>query len=305
MPDPTVRHFWRYLRAHPVVLGAYIFASLVVIGAVLGPTLAPFSPTTADVGNKLAPPGARHLFGTDSVGLDVFSRVISAPRIDLTIAVVGVIASMVIGVALGLVSGFFDRGLAGAASQLILRVTDMVQSFPVFVLAMALVAAAGQNIQNVILAVAFVNIPFYLRLVNTQVRSLRHRAFVESAQLSGVRPIRTLVRHLLPNAMAPAVAQMSVNFGWAILLTAGLSFAGAGVRPPTAEWGLMISQGAADIESGVWWTTVFPGLALSLTVFSFALITQSVGDLMDPVLRAALGHETAETVGPRFSGAST
>jgi peptide/nickel transport system permease protein len=259
---------------------ACVFAFVLLLLAVAGSALAPFDPTEADVGNRLAPPNSEHWFGTDSTGLDVFSRVISAPRMDLTIAVVGVLVSMGLGVALGLISGYAEKGVGGVASALILRVTEMVQSFPVFVLAMALVASSGQNMTNVIYAVAFVNVPFYLRMVHTETRALRRRSFIESARVSGVSSRRIIGRHVLPNALTPALAQMSVNFGWAILLTAGLSFAGAGVRMPTPEWGLMIAQGVQDINSGAWWTALFPGLALTATVACFAIVGRSLEDFL-------------------------
>jgi peptide/nickel transport system permease protein len=275
-----VSGLWPYLRRRPGTLVAYAFAAVLLLLAAAGPAIAPYDPTQADIGNRLAPPSGEHWLGTDSTGLDVFSRVISAPRTDLAIAVVGVLVSMGLGVALGLTSGYADRGIGGVFSAGVMRVTEMVQSFPVFVLAMALVASSGQKMTNVIYAVAFVNVPFYLRMVHTESRVLRRRAFVESAQVSGVSTTRTIARHVLPNALTPALAQMSVNFGWAILLTAGLSFAGAGVRMPTPEWGLMIAQGVQDINGGVWWTAVFPGVALTATVACFAIVGRSLEDLL-------------------------
>ncbi|MEA2168644.1 MAG: peptide/nickel transport system permease protein [Solirubrobacteraceae bacterium] len=275
-----MRTFGRHVLSRPGTLAAYVFAAVLLLLAVVGPAVAPYDPTQADIGNRLAAPSAEHWFGTDSTGLDVFSRVICAPRTDLAIAVIGVLVSMGLGVALGLVSGYAETGLGGVVSAVILRVTEMIQSFPVFVLAMALVASSGQKMTNVIYAVAFVNVPFYLRMVHTESRVLRRRAFVESARVSGVRPPRIVARHILPNALTPALAQMSVNFGWAILLTAGLSFAGAGVRMPTPEWGLMIAQGVQDTNSGAWWTAVFPGVALTATVACFALVGRSLEEAL-------------------------
>jgi peptide/nickel transport system permease protein len=294
-----------YLRHHPGTLVAYVFAVVLLLLVVVGPSIAPFDPTEADIGERLVAPGSAHWLGTDSAGLDVFSRVISAPRTDLAIAVIGVLVSMGLGVALGLISGYAHGGVAGAAGTAILRCTEMVQSFPVFVLAMALVASSGQKMTNVIYAVAFVNVPFYLRLVYTETRALRQRAFVESARVSGVGTARIIGRHLLPNAMTPALAQMSVNFGWAILLTAGLSFAGAGVRAPTPEWGLMIAQGVQDIISGVWWTALFPGLALTATVACFAIVGRSLEQLLGSGGdRARTGGEARRAVRARAAWGS-
>lgn len=267
------------------VLGATIVV-IVCLLAIFGPHVGPYDPTlTTD--NVAAPPPALseapglfwawisgdleappHWMGTDASGYDVFSRVIAAPRTDLTIALAANGLSLVLGVMLGLIAGYFRN----VATELLMRVSDVMQSFPVFISAMVLVALAGRSTANIVIALAFVYTPIYLRLTRTEVLTQKVRGFVEAARASGNTEIAIALRHVLPNSLTPALIQASVTIGFAILLTAGLSFVGAGVRPPTPEWGLMISTGANQIILGEWWPSVFPGIAISLTVFGFAVL---------------------------------
>ena len=169
-----------------------------------------------------------------------------------------------------------------------MRAADVLQAFPVFVFAIALVASLGQSLQTVIIAIAFVNTPIYLRLMRSQVVAIRQMRFVEASVVAGLSDLQTVLRHVIPNALGPVLAQLSVNIGWAILLTAGLSFVGAGVRAPTPEWGSMIAMGFQNVVTGQWWPSVFPGIALAITVFGFALIGSSIETMADPVQRRAL-----------------
>jgi peptide/nickel transport system permease protein len=209
-----------------------------------------------------------HFMGTDVSGYDIFSRVIAAPRTDLLIALTANFLSLVIGVFLGLIAGYFRN----FATEFLMRVSDVMQSFPVFISAMVLVTLAGRSTGNIIIALAFVYIPIYIRLTRAEVLSQKSRGFVEAARAMGNSEIAIALRHVLPNSLTPALIQSSVTIGFAILLTAGLSFVGAGVRPPTPEWGLMISTGANTIILGEWWPSVFPGITISLTVFGFAVL---------------------------------
>jgi peptide/nickel transport system permease protein len=228
--------------------------------------------------------------GTDVSGMDIFSRVIYSGRIDLTIALFGTLFSLLIGSPLGLIAGYFSgtKGVWGWISEGIMRSADVLQAFPVFVLAIGLVAALGQSVRNVIFAIAFVNAPIYLRLLRTQALSLRERRFVEAARVAGNSELRIVFRHILPNAAAPAIVQLSVTMGWAVLLTAGLSFVGAGVEVPTPEWGSMIAVGAQNMITGQWWPALFPGIAIALTVLGFALVGDSLEFMLDPVRRRGL-----------------
>jgi peptide/nickel transport system permease protein len=282
-----VELFLLVLRQHKLfALGYFLVASIIIL-ALAAPLVAPFDPEEANASITLAPPSASHWLGTDISGMDIFSRIIYSARIDLVIAVLGTCVSILIGGPLGLIAGYFSgaRGLWGWISEIMMRVADVLQAFPVFVLAIALVAALGQSARNVILAIAFVNTPIYLRLLRTQALSLRERRFVDAARVAGNGELRIVFRHILPNAFAPAIIQASVNMGWSVLLTAGLSFVGAGVRVPTPEWGSMIAVGAQNMITGQWWPAVFPGIAIALTVLGFALIGDSLELMLDPVRR--------------------
>ena len=260
--------------------------ALVVFLAAFGPAIAPYDPTIASAPVSVAPPPLSewpgllvgtltgslsttpHWFGTDASGFDVFSRVISAPRIDLTIALAANVLSLVLGVSLGLVAGYFRNW----ATALLMRASDVLQSFPVFISAMILVALAGRSTVNIVIALALLYTPIYIRLTRSEVMSQKVRGYVEAARAMGNSEAAIAFRHVLPNSLSPALIQSSVTIGFAILLTAGLSFVGAGVRPPTPEWGLMISTGANQIILGEWWASIFPGIAISLTVFGFAVL---------------------------------
>lgn len=262
----------------------YFIVAVMVLSALFAPLIAPHDPVFADPVRFLEPPGGDFLFGSDAVGMDVFSRVLYAPRIDLTIAVSATLISAVIGSLIGAWAGYFSRGsgLRGAVAGFVMRAADVLQAFPVFVFAIALVASLGQSLHTVIAAIAFVSIPIYLRLMRAQVISIRERKFIEAATVAGVSDGRIILRHVIPNALGPVLAQLSINIGWAILLTAGLSFVGAGVRPPTPEWGTMIAAGFQNVVTGQWWPSVFPGLALALTVFGFSLVGASIETFADP-----------------------
>lgn len=284
------KYFFAVLREHPEFGLGYVIVLTVILVTFLAGWIAPYSPTTAHAAEYLKPPGWGHLMGTDSTGMDIFSRVIYAPRIDLTIAILGTLVSAVIGTLLGALVGFYQsaHGLRALACDSIVRVSDVLQAFPVFVFAIALVAIFGQSIQSIIFAIAFVNIPIYLRLMRSQVMAVRKLRYVEAAMVCGVADLGIIRRHVIPNAIAPVLAQLSVNIGFAIILTAALSFVGAGVRAPTPEWGSMIAMGFQNITTGQWWPSVFPGLALAVTVFGFALIGASIEFLSDPARRATI-----------------
>jgi peptide/nickel transport system permease protein len=285
------RFFMSVLRARPSFALGYGIVLLVTAMAVLAPLISPYDPVRADPINYLRPPSLAHPMGTDATGMDILSRVIHAPRIDLTIALVSTLLSAVLGSFLGAAAGYYEKhsGVGRFAAGFVMRASDVLQAFPVFVFAIAVVAVLGQGLQSIIIAVTFVNTPIYLRLMRSQVLSVRRMRYVEAAYVSGLSDFQILLRHVIPNSVAPVLAQLSVNIGWAILLTAGLSFIGAGVEAPTPEWGSMIAMGFQNIITGHWWPSIFPGLALAVTVLGFALIGSSVEVLADPARRRALG----------------
>lgn len=270
-----------HLNASVLIGGILALGSIAL--AVAGPYLAPYPPTDANPGQQLLPPSGTHWFGTDDVGMDVFSRVISAPRIDLGIALSATALALTVGTAIGGIAGYFRTWW----SELIMRVSDLIQSFPVFILAMVLVTITGQEIWIVVVVIAFVNVPLYVRMIRAELLSLRERTFVEAAIVLGVPPRRIISRHLIPNVIGIVINQATITMGVAMLLTAGLSFVGAGVRVPTPEWGLMIATGASSIVTGQWWPSVFPGVALSLSVFGFALFGDGVARMLGSRERGA------------------
>jgi peptide/nickel transport system permease protein len=281
MPATVRTSEWRraWLRPGAVIGGVLLL--LQVAGMLFAPWITHYSPTAADPVASLEPPSWDHLLGTDESGMDVFARIIYATRINLLIAVTAVVASLLVAVPIGLLIGFY-RGLLPI---LTMRLFDFLQSFPVFVLGMALVSVLGQEIWNVAIVLAVLFIPMFARVLRAEVLSLRERPFIGAARCSGATDFRIMFRHILPNAMTPAIVQISISIGMAILLTAGLSFIGAGVRMPTPEWGLMVANGAQQMILGVWWAALFPGLAIIISVLTFAILGDAVKRLAEPTSR--------------------
>ncbi|MCL2428396.1 MAG: dipeptide/oligopeptide/nickel ABC transporter permease/ATP-binding protein [Alphaproteobacteria bacterium] len=279
----SVVRSWRGLAVFDRVILAG--CGFVLFLTVFGPWLTPHPTMIADPLQRLKPPAAGHWFGTDENGIDVFSRLLAAPRTDVSIALIATAMSVAIGATLGVFAGYFEgseRRLLRWGSEGGLRLLDVLQAFPVFVLAMVLVAIRGTGPINVLLAIAFVNFPVFLRLVRSEVLSLRERPFAEAAAAAGNSDLGLCFKHLLPNTFPTILVQVSVTVGFAVLLTAGLSFVGAGVSPPTPELGAMIASGAKFMILGQWWVVVFPGLALGIVVFTFAMTGEIVGQLMEP-----------------------
>lgn len=271
-------HLIYVLRANPVTLLAFVMFALLILSAVAGPALVPYDPLQTNATIALQPPSWAHWFGTDNVGRDVFSRVIIATRLDLSISIAAVALSFIFGSILGAVSGYWG----GWLDIILNRILDTIMAFPLFVLAMGIVAALGNTIENIIYATAIINVPFYARLVRAEVNIRRDAGFVRAAKLSGNSDLRIVALHIFPNTLPPMMVQVSLNLGWAILNAAGLSFIGLGVRPPTAEWGIMVAEGANFIVSGEWWLAVFPGLWLMIAVFTFNLLGDGLRDIVDP-----------------------
>jgi peptide/nickel transport system permease protein len=272
------RHIKHVLADNPVSgIAAALFLMFVVL-ALMGPWIAPYDPLASDSTAVLQAPSARHWFGTDAIGRDIFSRTLVATRLDLGIAVSAVALSFVIGISLGLAAGYFG----GWWDVGVIRLADTIMAFPLFVLAMGIVAALGNTVGNIVLATAIINLPFYVRVARAEANVRRHAGFIEAARLSGNSDWRILAVHLFPNILPPAMVQVSLNMGWAILNAAGLSFIGLGVRPPTPEWGILVAEGAQFIVSGEWWVSFFPGAVLMLAVFSFNLLGDALRDIFDP-----------------------
>jgi len=274
----TLRHIRYVLGENLVTLGAFALFTAFVLLAIFGPFVAPYDPLATNTARAMQAPSLAHWFGTDSLGRDILSRIIVATRLDFGIAVAAVALSFVFGIALGLAAGFFG----GWWDRVILRMAETIMAFPLFVLAMGIVAALGNSVANIIYATAIINLPFYIRVARAEANVRRNAGFVEAARLAGNSDWRILSHHIFPNILPPAMVQVSLNMGWAILNAAGLSFIGLGVRPPIPEWGIMVAEGATYIISGEWWVAFFPGMVLMLAVFCFNLLGDGLRDMIDP-----------------------
>ncbi|MGL4441688.1 MAG: ABC transporter permease, partial [Bosea sp. (in: a-proteobacteria)] len=240
-----------------------------------------YDPIASNVANALKPPSAQHWAGTDQLGRDVFSRLVVAARLDLAIALSAVSLSFAVGAVIGAICGY----MGGRIDRYVGRFVDILMAFPLFVLAMAMVAALGNRVENIVIATAIINLPFYIRFARAEVNVRRNAGWVEAARACGDSHLSVILRFLLPNVLPAMAVQVSLNLGWAILNAAGLSFIGLGVKPPTPEWGIMVAEGARFISTGKWWLVAFPGLALMLTVLCFNLLGDGLRDILDPRMR--------------------
>ncbi|PPL20230.1 hypothetical protein GY24_01405 [Microterricola pindariensis] len=269
--------------ARSLDFGYYIGLLIIVAWAVIATTAylwVPFHPTEyQDVANRLAAPSATNIFGTDELGRDVFSRVMAGAQLSLPIALLTVAIAGVVGSVIGAISGF----VGGMVDELIMRVCDVILSFPAIVLALAIVAALGPNWFNVVASISLVMWPEYCRLMRSQVLSIRTNLHVTAAISVGCSPTRVFSKHVLPYGLPAIMVKATVDLGMVILITAGLSFIGVGVTPPTPEWGAMVSAAQTRIDS--WWLVVFPGLAILSTVLAFNFVGDGLRDKLDPQLR--------------------
>lgn len=277
----TLSHARHVISENPVTGLSFALLLVLVICAIFGPYIVPHDPLASDTAAKLAPPSAKHWFGTDQLGRDIFSRVVVAARLDLAIAVFSVGLVFAFGGVAGVMAGFFG----GWTDRIIGRIVDTIMAFPLFVLAMGIVAALGNTVTNIVLATAIINFPLYVRIARAEANVRREAGYVQAARLTGNSDLRIVLTTIFPNIMPIMVVQMSLTMGYAILNAAGLSFIGLGVRPPTPEWGIMVAEGASFIVSGEWWIALFPGLALMLAVFCFNLIGDGLRDIVDPQRR--------------------
>ncbi|MGA7807940.1 ABC transporter permease [Bradyrhizobium sp.] len=284
-PKPPANSIFRhacYIMAENPVTGlSFALFVAIALGALLGPDLAPYDPLSSDTSATLQPPSLHHWFGTDLLGRDVFSRVLVATRLDFVIAITSVALVLVIGGLAGVAAGFFG----GWTDRIIGRVSDTIMAFPLFVLAMGIVAALGNTVTNIVIATAIINFPLYVRVARAEANVRRDAGFVQAARLSGNSDLRIVLTQILPNIMPIMMVQVSLTMGYAILNAAGLSFIGLGVKPPTPEWGIMVAEGATNIISGEWWIAFFPGGALMIAVFCFNLLGDGLRDLVDPQRR--------------------
>jgi peptide/nickel transport system permease protein len=277
----TLRHAGYVLGENPVTGFAFGLFAVFLAVAVLGPAIAPYDPLASNTAQALSGPSFHHWFGTDQLGRDILSRVIVATRLDLGMAIIAVALAFTGGTLLGLMAGFFG----GWVDRVVGRAVDTIMAFPLFVLAMGIVAALGNSVANIVYATAIINLPIYARLARAEANVRRAAGFIEAARLCGNGEGRIVLTQLLPNILPLMMVQVSLTLGYAILNAAGLSFIGLGVRPPTAEWGIMVAEGASNIISGEWWVALFPGLVLMAAVFCFNLMGDGFRDIVDPQRR--------------------
>ncbi len=268
----------RLLRANPrVVAGGLVIALMAAI--VLAAPLAPYDPLATNTAHILEPPRWTHLFGTDDLGRDILSRIMHGARVSLVVGVASVALAAAAGIPLGLAAGYWRR-----LDDPLMRLMDLVLAFPTVILALAIVAALGPGLPNVLAAIAFVNVPVFARLARGQTLTLREREYVTAARAIGQRDVTIIGRHILPNASAALIVQTSLSVAFAILAEASLSFLGLGVQPPRPAWGSMLSLARGYTEQAPW-LAIFPGLAIFLTVIGFNVLGDGLRDVLDPTMR--------------------
>jgi peptide/nickel transport system permease protein len=266
---------------HPRILVGLTLLAVLAVVALLAPWISPHNPIAVDADNARLPPGPSHLFGTDELGRDVFSRVLWGGRISLPVAFVAVGVGLIVGGLTGLAAGY--RG--GASDLLLMRLVDAILAFPALILAIALVAALGPSLRNAMIAIGIVQIPVYARLTRAQVLQIKSLDFVTAARALGASPVRIIGRHMLPNLLNPLIVQVSLSAAFGMLAEATLSFLGLSAPPPTPDWGFMINTGQSFLVNGDWWMTVGPGAAICLAVFGFNWLGDALRDALDPRLR--------------------
>ena len=278
-----IREFFftlRLLRRNPSAVAGFIVITAMVLMAFSAPYLAPYDPIRIDLKARLSPPSKDHIFGTDELGRDILSRIMHGARISLRIGVLVILISGGLGALIGGVSGYVGKG----SDNIIMRIMDVILSFPPLVLAMALAAAMGPNLNNAILAVAFVMIPKFARMVRGEALVVKEKQFIAAARSSGAGSIWIIVHHVVPNCLSSVIVLATLILGETILIAASLSFIGLGAQPPSPEWGAMISVGRKFLMDQ-WWYATFPGLFILLTVIGFNIFGDALRDILDPRIR--------------------
>ncbi len=275
-----MRRLLGFSGASPLITAGGAVALLIVLVALLAPLLAPFPGDAGSATNPVAAlqaPSLHHLFGTDQVGRDVFSRVLYGARVSPLVAVLVLVIASVVGIPLGIVAGYFG----GVADDVIMRITDIFLAFPSLLLALAFAAVLPPSLTSLTIAIAITWWPWYTRLIRGQAASVAGRPYVESCRALGIPTWRILLRHVLPNSVTPLIVQVSLDFGGVILTASALSFLGLGAQDPTPDWGLMVAEGE-NYFTTQWWLVTYPGLAIMLTALAFNLLGDGLRDVLDP-----------------------
>ena len=275
-----IKEVWRRFRRNKQAMIGLIMLLLLIFAAVFADFLAPYDPLKQDIINRLKPPSAGHLFGTDELGRDIFSRILYGSRISLTVGLIAVGISSVAGCTLGAVAGYYG----GAIDNIIMRCTDVLMAIPSILLNISIVAALGTGLQNVMIAIGISSVPAYCRIMRASLLSLKNQEFVDASRAAGAGDAHIIIQHILPNSLAPLIVQATLKIGGAILSCASMSFIGLGIVPPTPEWGAMLSTGRDFLRDAPHLTT-FPGMAIMFAVFAMNLMGDGLRDALDPRLK--------------------
>lgn len=265
------------LRQNPgAVLGLFVLITLILI-SVLAPILTPYDPAGTALSSQLAPPSTSHWFGTDEFGRDILSRILHGGRVSLSVGLIALTIGATLGTFIGMISGYYGNRV----DTFLMWFIDVLLAFPGILLALLVVSILGVELQNLMLAVGVSMVPRFARLVRGTVLAAKRNLYVEAAKVTGVSESRMLTRHILPNIVSPVIVLSTLSLGTAIIIASGLSFLGLGAKPPSPEWGAMLSDGRQFLR-GQWWITTFPGLAILITVLAVNLIGDGLRDALDP-----------------------
>ncbi|MEM7112792.1 MAG: ABC transporter permease [Chloroflexota bacterium] len=282
-PEPGSANW--YFRRDKLALVCFFALVFLIFVAIAAPILTPYPEQglgDPNISEKFLPPSLEHPFGTDDVGRDLLARVMYGARTSFIASFAIVIFAVVVGTLLGAIAGYFG----GWIDEVIMRITDVFLAFPPLLLAITIASVLEPNLRNSVLAVGATWWPWYTRIVRAQALSIRERNYVKAARCMGVSDFAIVRRHILPNVLSPVLVQATLDLGSALLTMAGLSFLGLGVQPPTADWGVMVNDGRAQLQSGRWWIGLFPGLAIFISTLSFNLLGDGVQTATDPRVRS-------------------
>jgi len=273
---------WERLKKNRMAVVGLVVLSIIVLAAVFADVLFDYDTMAIkqNAQNRLAPPSAEHLLGTDEVGRDILARIVFGARVSLPVALATILIAAVVGGLLGAIAGYGSR----TVDNIIMRIMDMFLAIPSTLLAIAIVAALGSSIQNLLIAIAVSNIPPFARIIRSSVITIKGEEYIEAARAIGAYDSRIIFRHIIPNAMAPMIVQATMCIAGSVLSIASLSFLGLGIQPPTPEWGSMLSSGRQFIRYA-WWVCTFPGIAIMLTILSLNLLGDGLRDALDPKLK--------------------
>ena len=275
-----LKEIWRRFRRNKQAMVGMCMLLLMIFSAIFASVISPYDPLQQDIINRLQPPSAAHFFGTDELGRDIFSRILYGSRISLTVGLIAVSISSVVGCALGAIAGYYG----GVLDNVIMRCTDVLMAIPSILLNISIVAALGTGLQNVMIAIGISSVPAYCRIMRASLLSLKDQEFVDASRSAGASDPYIILNHILPNSLAPLIVQATLKIGGAILSCASMSFIGLGIVPPTPEWGAMLSTGR-DFLRDAPHLTAFPGMAIMFAVFAMNLMGDGLRDALDPKLK--------------------